>query len=230
MQPAARGRKAMVNASQCPHPCHSANDDERISNAGSDQPFVVMGDDMRDFRDAKLMAKSLRDELARHKIDLSHSQALELVAAQFGYNDWNTLAAKIDASGLSQTRPDAASIQPAIPIFRIFSVEKAMEFYCDFLGFGVDWEHRFGDNFPLYCQISRSGMLMHLSEHAGDASPGARAFVPMQGIRHFHAELTDKNYAYMRPGLTQADWGMELTVTDPFSNRITFCERETKTG
>ncbi|MFB9949887.1 glyoxalase superfamily protein [Rhizobium puerariae] len=185
---------------------------------------------MRDFRDAKLMAKSLREALAERKVDLTHGQALELVAAQFGYDGWNVFAARIAAAEPQQAKPDEVPIQPAIPIFRIFSVDKAMEFYRGFLGFNVDWEHSFGENFPLYCQISRSGMLMHLSEHSGDASPGARVFVPMRGIRAFHAELTGKNYAYMRPGLKQADWGLEVTVTDPFSNRITFCEREIKQG
>ncbi len=29
----------------------------------------------------------------------------------------------------------------------------------------------------------------------------------------------------MKPGLEKADWGLELTVTDPFSNRIAFCEK-----
>src|SRR5688572_21218441 len=115
---------------------------------------------------------------------------------------------------------------PAIAIFRIFSVEKAMEFYRDFLGFTVDWEHRFGDNFPLYCQISRDGMKLHLSEHAGDASPGARVFVPMTGIAALHAELTARNYRYMKPGITEQPWGREMVVTDPFSNRIAFCEQK----
>lgn len=119
-------------------------------------------------------------------------------------------------------------IQPAVPIFRIFDVGKAMEFYCGFLSFTVDWEHRFAPDAPLYCQISRSGMLMHLSEHAGDASPGARVFVPITGAAALHRELIAKDYAYMRPGLEKAPWGLEVSVTDPFSNRITFCEREFK--
>ena len=41
-------------------------------------------------------------------------------------------------------------------------------------------------------------------------------------------ELNAKDYAHMRPGLHQAPWGLEVSVTDPFSNRITFCEREIK--
>ncbi len=183
---------------------------------------------MRDFRDAKLMAKSLREALVERNVEVTHSQALELVAIQFGYDNWNILAAKIAAAEPQQTAAaDHPAIQSAIPIFRIFSVEKAMEFYRDFLGFQVDWEHRFAPTAPLYCQVSRSGMLMHLSEHAGDASPGARVFVPMRGVKLLHQELMAKNYAYNRPGLEQADWGLEVTVTDPFSNRITFCERHT---
>jgi hypothetical protein len=32
---------------------------------------------------------------------------------------------------------------PIIPILRIFSEEKAREFYLEYLGFTLDWEHRF---------------------------------------------------------------------------------------
>ena len=47
----------------------------------------------------------------------------------------------------------------------------------------------------------------------------------MTGARAFHQELIGKNYPYMKPGLEQADWGLEVTATDPFSNRIRFTER-----
>jgi len=40
-------------------------------------------------------------------------------------------------------------------VLRIFSVEKAKEFYVDYLGFQVDWEHRFEDMTPVYVQVSR---------------------------------------------------------------------------
>jgi hypothetical protein len=69
-------------------------------------------------------------------------------------------------------------------------------------------------------------MLMHLSEHSGDASPGAKAFTWMKGVRAFQAELAGKNYRYMKPGVEEAPWGLEMTVIDPFSNRIAFCERQ----
>ncbi|TCM56228.1 hypothetical protein C8J36_103603 [Rhizobium sp. PP-F2F-G48] len=116
-------------------------------------------------------------------------------------------------------------IKPAIPIFRIFSVEKAMEFYLGFLGFKLDWEHRFSEGAPLYAQVSREGLTLHLSEHAGDTTPGTRIFVPIGDAKALQAELSSRNYAHMNPGLETAPWGLEVTVTDPFANRITFCEQ-----
>src|SRR5262249_52877992 len=49
-----------------------------------------------------------------------------------------------------------------IPILRIFSVEKAKEFYVDYLGFSVDWEHHFEENTPAYLQVCRGGLMLHL--------------------------------------------------------------------
>lgn len=182
---------------------------------------------MRDYRDAKLMARTLKTELAKNNLDVSHSQALELVARQLGFDQWNILSARIEAEEPAEELGTASTVlEPPIPIFRIFDVDKAMEFYRDYLGFSVDFEHRFGPDSPLYCQVSRGTCVLHLSEHAGDASPGAKAFVWMRGIKALHAELHAKNYRYMRPGLDEAPWGLEVTVTDPFSNRIAFCERK----
>jgi uncharacterized glyoxalase superfamily protein PhnB len=112
-----------------------------------------------------------------------------------------------------------------IPILRIFDVGKAEEFYQGFLGFCVDWDHRFDSNAPLYRQISRGNLLLHLSEHHGDGSPGARIRVMMQGIKEFHREISAKGYRFMRPGLETTPWGtLETGVIDPFGNLIRFCQ------
>lgn len=50
---------------------------------------------MHTFLDAKQMAKALRQGLAERRIDLSHADCLELVARQYGFADWNMLAARI---------------------------------------------------------------------------------------------------------------------------------------
>jgi hypothetical protein len=62
---------------------------------------------MRDYRDAKTMAKGLRRSLAEHGLELTHSQGLELIAQAFGYDNWNILAAKIEAA-----RPAPAAEKP----------------------------------------------------------------------------------------------------------------------
>jgi hypothetical protein len=50
---------------------------------------------MRDFRDAKAMAHTLRAALAAKGLNITVSQSLELIAQAFGAADWNTLAAAI---------------------------------------------------------------------------------------------------------------------------------------
>ncbi|PYG60905.1 glyoxalase superfamily protein [Rhizobium sp. UGM030330-04] len=112
------------------------------------------------------------------------------------------------------------------PIVRIFDEAKAREFYVDFLGFEIDWEHRFGDNFPLYMQVSRAGMGLHLSGHHGDATPGSNIFVTMRGVHAYQQELAAQDYRFMKPGVEELPWGDVMEVTDPFGNRIRFCEQK----
>src|ERR1700761_6167934 len=99
---------------------------------------------MRTFHDAKLMAKALRESLSAKAVELSHSESLEIVAKQFGTQNWNVLAARLDSK--------SPHFECEIPILRIFSMEKATEFYCDFLGFTIDWTH--DELGPLYVQLS----------------------------------------------------------------------------
>lgn len=109
------------------------------------------------------------------------------------------------------------------PILRSFDETKAKEFYVDFLGFTVDWEHRFEPTLPLYLQVSRAGCVLHLSEHHGDCSPGAAMRIQTDDIQGLHAELTAKNYGNARPGIEKQPWGsLDMSVTDPFGNRLTF--------
>jgi len=71
---------------------------------------------MRDFRDAKSMARALRDALKSKAIEITHAEALELIAKAFGVVDWNTLAAAISREA-SSPREDASSrhFRPSMP-------------------------------------------------------------------------------------------------------------------
>jgi len=117
-------------------------------------------------------------------------------------------------------------VQQTIPILRIFDEARAREFYIDFLGFTVDWEHRFEPGMPLYMQASRAGLTLHLSEHHGDACPGSTLFVWMQGLDDFHREITARDYGDLRPGVERTFYGARcMEAIDPFGNRIRFNER-----
>ncbi len=61
-------------------------------------------------------------------------------------------------------------------MLRSFDEAKAREFYVGFLGFTIDWEHRFEPDLPLYMQVSRDGIVFHISEHHGDGSRPAPIF------------------------------------------------------
>ncbi len=120
----------------------------------------------------------------------------------------------------------AITFEAPIPLLRIFDEAKAREFYIDYLGFTVDWEHRFGETFPIYLQVSRGGVIFHLTEHHGDCCPGAIIFFWMSGLDEFHAELTAKNYPRLRPGIEETFYDARcMTLTDPFGNRLKFNER-----
>lgn len=119
----------------------------------------------------------------------------------------------------------ALTFQRAVPVLRMFDVAKTREFYLDYLGFSVDFEHRFHDDAPLFMGISRHGLTFFVSEHHGDGSPGAHVVVQMRGVDDLHRELAAKHYRYMNPGIQIQDWGTrELCVTDPCGNKIIFSE------
>ena len=67
---------------------------------------------MRDFRDAKAMAQTLREALNAKSVSINHSEELELIAKIFGCRDWNALAARIQ-SGNGQTAPAAEKLPSA---------------------------------------------------------------------------------------------------------------------
>jgi len=110
-----------------------------------------------------------------------------------------------------------------IPILRSFDEAKMREFYVDFLGFEVVWEHRFDPDLPLYCEVRRAGCVLHLSEHHGDATPGARVRILDGDVDAYQAELIAKRYKNNRPGMCDQPYGTrEMQVNDPFGNGLVF--------
>lgn len=116
-------------------------------------------------------------------------------------------------------------LEQPVPILRIFDEHKAREFYIGFLGFKVKFEHRFEDDAPLYMGLARDRCVIHLSEHHGDCCPGAALRIATDDLDQLHQELTTKEYKYYRPGIESTPWGTrDMSVQDPFGNRLTFTD------
>lgn len=111
------------------------------------------------------------------------------------------------------------------PILRIFDEAKAREFYLGWLGFEVVFEHRFEPGMPLYMGVRRDGCMLHLSEHHGDASPGAAMRIEVDDIDALQRELATRPYRHARPTAESMPWGTrDMSLTDPFGNRLTFTD------
>lgn len=171
--------------------------------------------------DAKAAARVLRSGLADRQITISHGDALELVAHQLGHRDWNTASAVLDSRG-----GDPAGLGAPVPILRVQRFDDARHFYLDYLGFLVEWDHRFEPGMPLYARLARGDTRIDLSEHHGDGTPGGAVWIPVDDVRALHRELRRKQYPSVRPGVEDdAPGGPTLAVVDPFGNTLRFCQR-----
>jgi catechol 2,3-dioxygenase-like lactoylglutathione lyase family enzyme len=121
----------------------------------------------------------------------------------------------------------AIELRQVHPVLRMYDVERTKAFYVDYLGCAVDWEDGDASSGPVYLQVSRGPLALHLSSHHGDGTPGSVVLVEVTGIEELVASLHATGYGFMRPGLDDGPApGMRSTeVIDPASNRIRFFER-----
>jgi ATP-dependent Lon protease len=90
---------------------------------------------MRDFRDAKPMAQTLREALKAKSISITNSDSLELVAKALGSHDWNELAAKIEASRPTVAKsgrpaPATTLAEAVVPILPLRDIVLFPEMVC----------------------------------------------------------------------------------------------------
>jgi catechol 2,3-dioxygenase-like lactoylglutathione lyase family enzyme len=168
--------------------------------------------------DAKLAARTLRRDMASRGVELTHGEALELVAHQLGHRDWNTATARMTAE------PSSALGAP-VPVLRVQDADHAVAFYTEQLGFTELWRHRFEPGLPLYVRIRRGDTELDLSEHYGDGTPGSVVWIPVINAADLRQELLPRLQPRQRPGLDRnAPGGPTFTVIDPYSNTLRFCQ------
>lgn len=190
---------------------------------------------MQPFRDAKTIAKSLRNDLRdRHQLELSHSECLEIVARMCGYENWNVLSAQ-------KPYHTPFSATTTIPVLRVFDEAKAKEFYVDFLGFTLDFGGPAGGpGTDFYGQVSRPGTTLHLSQSPYDPGPGATIDIWLAGLDEVRQELLNfvlsKNIRIFGPAISVPEivdvhWGARvLVISDPFGNHLRLSEPNDKSA
>jgi hypothetical protein len=118
-----------------------------------------------------------------------------------------------------------STVVRVLPTLRIFDADRAKQFYLDYMGCVLDWEEGTADG-PVYLQVSRGPLTLHLSSYHDDGTPGTVVLVEIEGIRDLHAELHAKGYPFMNPGIKPGPGtNVTMELIDPFSNRIRFFER-----
>lgn len=118
------------------------------------------------------------------------------------------------------------NLERITPVLRVFDEAKAREFYIDFLGFNLIFEHRYEENFPVYMGLSLGNCHIHLTEHHGDASPGAAIRIAIDDVDSYCKALKAKDYKFSKPEVgEETPWGSkDMTIIDPFGNRLTFSQ------
>jgi catechol 2,3-dioxygenase-like lactoylglutathione lyase family enzyme len=116
--------------------------------------------------------------------------------------------------------PDRFRVTSVIPILRMYDVEATTRFYVEYLGCSLDWQAGEGDR-PVYLQVSRGELRLHLSSHHDDGTPGTAVLVMTPDLDTLHAELHKRGYPFLNPGIEPGPSdGREMQLIDPASNRI----------
>ena len=121
----------------------------------------------------------------------------------------------------------ADQTQRVYPTLRITDYEKSKSFYVDGLGFQVVWEHRFAPHLPVFMTISRDGMSLHLSQHAGDCQAGGLVFLYVPDVDAWYAEFTGRGVRAESPPEDFEGRLRVFHVKDPDGNRLGICTRLT---
>ena len=120
--------------------------------------------------------------------------------------------------------PDDIEVVSVVPILRMYDVAATIRFYVEYLGCSLDSQDGEGDR-PVYLQVSRGAMRLHLSSHHDDGTPGTAVLVVVRNLHALHAELHQRGYPFFNPGIGPGPGnGSEMQLIDPASNRIRFYE------
>src|SRR5436309_10195887 len=85
--------------------------------------------------------------------------------------------------------PEPRMKQRVFPQLRMTNWQRTRAFYVDGLGFSVDWEHRFEPGLPVFAQLTRDGLSLFMTEHAGDCQVGGAAYLVVDDVDALFREI-----------------------------------------
>ncbi|NBC85186.1 MAG: VOC family protein [Bacteroidetes bacterium] len=113
----------------------------------------------------------------------------------------------------------------AVPILRITDVHTATDFYTSFLGFSTDWKHHPTEGGPIYMQVSREGLVLHLSEN-DRFREGTALYIDTSDLDALHQELSGTSGPWDPPAVLSTPWQTrQMELQDPFGNLLRFNEQ-----
>ena len=118
---------------------------------------------------------------------------------------------------IANMRPTFQAITPRVPVE---SIEDALAFYRDQLGFDLGWT--WGTP-PTHANVCRDSISIDLVVAPTGNAGTAMAYVQVQGIDAYYAEVTTRGT--LVGGLGDRPYGMrDFEVIDPDGNRLAFGE------
>jgi len=120
----------------------------------------------------------------------------------------------------------------SIPVLRMLSEDESRRFYVEFLGYTIDWEHRFTPDdprSPLYMQIHRGASVIHLNGHADEQTATAEVRIPVADLIGLQNELRDKSGDWPTPEAVDPRYEgkpSDMNIHDPAGNHLVFWLRE----
>ena len=116
-------------------------------------------------------------------------------------------------------------MQQVVPALRITDYAASRGYYTDGLGFRIDWEHRFEPHFPVFMQVTRDGMSIYLTEHAGDCRVGGLVHLFVADVDAWYAEFRGKGVTVEEAPNEGIEGLRMMTVRDPDGNQLRIATR-----
>lgn len=84
------------------------------------------------------------------------------------------------------TTETTIQLRSSIPTFRVKDARAAEAFYREKLGFSTSWAHDPGNEYPVFLEMVRDNVALHLSEHDGDGPVGVSIYVNVTDALALH--------------------------------------------